>query len=228
MTLAQYSAEDMLGSDTLKIYNRKRNAHACIMSIVFIVLLPLGAISLHLPIKLKIRIIPFIHAPIQLLALAMMIGGMGLGINLAKDLDYFNNLQHHVVIGLITVNTIILVQPAMGILQHRYYKRTGGKSIFAYLHRWIGRAMILLGIINSGLGFQLAGIGTIVPHHSLVRNCTLIGVLSAIWFALVAFDEIRGRMRKRKSVSEGEKAPLEKAESASSGNAIGEGVTSTA
>lgn len=68
--------------DSYKIFNRLRNGHACIMSIVFIVLYPLGAISIHLPTDttpwlrntyLKNRVLGF-HVPIQIIGFVMMIG----------------------------------------------------------------------------------------------------------------------------------------------------------
>jgi hypothetical protein len=192
--------------DTFMIFNRKRNAHACIMSIVFIVLYPLGAISIHLPIEhipilkntyLKKKIMA-IHAPIQILAFVMMVGGMALGIRIAHDLEYLNNPVHaHVVIGLLTVSIIILFQPILGFIQHQHFKKTGGKSVFAYLHRWIGRGAIVLGMINSGLGFQLAETtGIIVPTHSYIRSYVLLGVLVFIWFSVVMFDTLRVRRQK--------------------------------
>jgi len=176
------------------------------MSIVFIVLYPLGAISLHLPIEH----IPFLkntyikkkvtamHVPIQLIAFVMMVGGMALGIRIGHDLGYLEHpVQAHVVIGLLTVCTIIVFQPIMGILQHRHFKKTGGKSIFAYLHRWIGRGAIALGMINSGLGFQLARTtGILVTTSCYVRSYVLLGVLVSIWFSLVVFDHLRAHRQK--------------------------------
>jgi uncharacterized membrane protein (DUF485 family) len=186
--------------DTFEIFNRKRNAHACIMSIVFVVLYPLGAISIHLPIEripylkdtyLKKKIVAM-HAPIQVIGFVMMVGGMALGIRIGHDLGYLKHPVHaHVAIGLLVVCTIIVFQPIMGVLQHRYFKKRGGKSIFAYLHRWIGRGAIVLGMINSGLGFQLAETNITVPTRSYIRSYVLLGVLVSIWFSLVVYDEFR-------------------------------------
>jgi len=189
--------------DSYKIYLRKRNAHACMMSIVFIVLFPLAAISLHLPLR-GVRVVRFIHAPIQLLGLAMMIGAMGLGIDIAKnDLNFFASgspVRAHIVIGLLTTSTIILFQPVLGLLQHRHFKRTGGKSVFAYIHRWIGRTAICLGWINSGLGFQLVPM-SLVATTSLVRNFVLMGVLGGLWFLLVGVDGFRSHFAKKQKLS---------------------------
>ncbi|KAF3904969.1 hypothetical protein AA313_de0200399 [Arthrobotrys entomopaga] len=184
--------------DSYKILNRKRNAHACIMSIVFIVLYPLGAISVHLPID-RIPLlrntylrnkIPAIHAPIQILGFVMMTGGLALGIRIGHDLGFFNrSVPAHMIIGLIVTSTIIVFQPVLGVLQHRYFKRTGGKSVFGYIHRWIGRCAILLGMINNGLGFQLAQNDIEIPARSYIRNYTILGALVTVWLGLVIYDQ---------------------------------------
>ncbi|UKZ78482.1 hypothetical protein TrVFT333_006222 [Trichoderma virens FT-333] len=205
---------------SFKIWNRERNGHACIMSIVFIVLYPLGAISIHLPIDhipylrntyLRNKIMA-IHAPIQILAFVMMIGGMALGIKVAQFAGFLHSpIQAHVVIGFIAVLTIIIFQPALGILQHRYFKKTGRKSIFAYMHRWIGRVAIVLGMINSGLGFQLAKKNVIIHTHSYVRSYVILGILVTIWVSLVIYDELK--LRKSAAVADGgEKAATQQQE----------------
>jgi hypothetical protein len=56
------------------------------------------------------------------------------------------------------------------------------------MHRWIGRGAIILGIINNGLGFQLASNDTTIPKTSYIRNFTIAGALALIWFALVIYD----------------------------------------
>ena len=219
----QLNAGDVLqkrDSDSYKIFNRKRNAHACIMSIVFIVLFPLGAISIHLPIdripylnKTYLRNkVPAIHAPIQLLGLVMMIGGMALGIRIGYDLGYLKNpVQTHPVIGLIVVCTIIVFQPILGILQHRHFKKTGGKSIFAYMHRWIGRCAIVLGIINNGLGFQLAATNVIIHTSSYIRNYVILAGFVSVWLGLLVYDDLRIR-REKAATKRGEKGGMDEME----------------
>jgi len=194
--------------DSYQIFNRIRNGHACIMSLVFIILYPLGAIAVHLPTDripglrntyLKQRILA-IHVPIQMTAFVMMIGGMGLGIRMAYDLDYFvtHPTPAHVVIGLLVTTTLIVFQPAMGTAQHLYFRRTGGKSVFAYAHRWLGRCAILLGMINSGLGFQLAQWnGVVIAKSSYLRNFILLGFFVVFWWGVVFFDAIRAWRQKR-------------------------------
>jgi hypothetical protein len=142
------------------------------------------------------------HVPIQTTAFVMMVGGMALGIRIGHDLGYLEHPAHaHVVIGILVVCTIIIFQPIMGILQHRHFKKRGDKSIFAYLHRWIGRGAIILGMINSGLGFQLARTNVIVSTGAYIRNYVLLGVFVSIWFSLVLYDEFR--MHRSRFVTDG-------------------------
>jgi hypothetical protein len=186
--------------DSFKILKRIRNGHACIMSIVFIVLFPLGAISVHLPIDqipflrntyLKKKILA-IHAPIQVLGVLLMLTGMGLGIRMALDFNYLTLPTEaryaHPVIGLVVVCTIVVFQPVLGSLQHMYFKRTGRRSVYGYMHRWIGRGAIILGIINNGLGFRLASNDVNIPKTSYIRNFVLAGLLALIWFELIIYD----------------------------------------
>ena len=181
------------------------------MSIVFLILYPLGAMSLHLPLPpslRKILIVPSVHVPIQILGLAMMVGAMGLGIDIATELHFFSTraVPAHVVIGLLATSMIIVIQPAMGILQHLHFRKTGGKSIFGHIHRWNGRVAIILGMINQGLGFQLVGIGTVVEPHSLIRNFVITGLFAGIWLLLVIWDEFKGGLKRNKNaVGNGEK-----------------------
>lgn len=44
----------------------------------------------------------------------------------------------------------------MGYLQHRHFVKRRNSSIFGHLHRWIGRAMLVLGVVNGGLGLKIA------------------------------------------------------------------------
>ncbi len=60
----------------------------------------------------------------------------------------------------------------------------------------------MLGMVNQGLGFQLAGIGTVVHTHSLVRNFLVCGLLAGLWFGLVIWDTWRERRGKEGAVEE--------------------------
>lgn len=56
----------------------------------------------------------------------------------------------HQVIGII-VFIFILAQFTLGVLHHRGFKKTQKTTKFAPVHVWLGRAAIILGIVNAFL-----------------------------------------------------------------------------
>jgi hypothetical protein len=54
------------------------------------------------------------------------------------------------------VVVLLLLQPFIGLIHHRRYLSTQKVGKWTYLHVWYGRILILLGMINGGLGLQLA------------------------------------------------------------------------
>ncbi|BCS26977.1 cytochrome and DOMON domain-containing protein [Aspergillus puulaauensis] len=159
--------------------SRKRIAHAVIMILSFVVLFPLFA--LVVPAVPSPRTVD-IHACLQLFTLALTVAGLGIGISMAKDLQLIG--FYHPIIGITTVSCLILFQPAMGLAQHLYFRRTGMKSIASYLHRWFGRTFITLGMINAGLGFRLAGVGLSFAPVGAVIAYSVIAGLVCISYAL--------------------------------------------
>ena len=153
------------------------NSHGIIMSVLFLALFPFFSLTLYLPTTKKVR---FIHAPLQVLATILLIIGMALGIVLGNRIDEIDG--YHQIIGFIVVAMLVLFQPAMGLYQHLYYHKTGGRTIFGVMHRWLGRSMILLGIINGGLGWQLTNsTGAYVPYG------VVAGIVFLIYLAVVLF-----------------------------------------
>lgn len=52
---------------------------------------------------------------------------------------------------------LMSIQPIIGMIHHRGYKKTQRRSWASYAHIWYGRIIMLLGIINGGLGLRLVG-----------------------------------------------------------------------
>jgi hypothetical protein len=61
----------------------------------------------------------------------------------------------HTVFGTVIV-CLFFVQPLLGLLHHRQYLKLGKRSYFGLGHIWYGRILIICGVINGGLGLQLA------------------------------------------------------------------------
>jgi hypothetical protein len=168
-------------------FDRKRTAHAVLMIVAFVLLFPLSALALHvLPSSQIVRI----HATLQLFTLAVTVAGFGLGVAMAKDAHLLKH--HHAIIGIVVVACLALFQPGMGLLQHRYLRKTGSKGPFAYLHRWFGRIMIILGVVNVGLGFEITGIGSSdVPKGAVIAYGTVAGVIAIVYVVIVSLARRR-------------------------------------
>ncbi|PGH32676.1 hypothetical protein GX50_04523 [[Emmonsia] crescens] len=193
------STESITNASRSVSFQQKRNLHGGIMTIIFMVLFPIGALSMHLP--LKIRIVPYIHAPIQIISVLLTILAVAMGISLTNELEFWNPLRAHVVVGILATGTVLFIQPALGIVQHRYFERARfgyvNSNIFGVVHRWVGRGAIVLGMFNSGLGFQLVGVGTNVQKGALIRNFALMGVFISLWFSVVLVGFLKGRRERR-------------------------------
>lgn len=76
--------------------------------------------------------------------------------------------QPHTVLGTIVCCGMI-IQPAIGFLHHRYYKKHQSRGIVSYAHIWYGRITMFVGIVNGGLGLKLsAASNTWVIAYSVV------------------------------------------------------------
>lgn len=167
-----------------------RRAHAIIMSIVFLILFPIGAMTIYLPLA---GVATRVHAPLQLLSLLLGIAGLGLGAYMASKLDETD--EYHPVIGILVIATLFIIQPLLGILQHRHFKQHHSRSLFGHAHRGFGRMMIILGIINGGLGFKLSGVvgSEDVPKGGVIAYSVVAASIFLLWVAVMILGAIRGR-----------------------------------
>lgn len=172
-------------------------AHGIVTSIAFVILFPLFAAGLHIIPWSKT--VPRIHAPLQLFTLCVALAGLGLGAYAVLTTDEMDSF--HVTIGLVIVGGLVLVQPLMGLIQHLHFRRTGGKCWFAYIHRWFGRVMIILGVINGGLGLMLAGEESAIVSKVAVIVYSVVAAVSFLFYAVTLFvaslkkksDEVEGK-----------------------------------
>jgi hypothetical protein len=71
-------------------------------------------------------------------------------------------------------------QPVLGYLHHRQYLRTRRRAPVSHAHIWWGRLLMVLGVINGGLGLQLAGErGDLVTAYSVVSGFLLVAYAGA-------------------------------------------------
>jgi len=69
------------------------------------------------------------------------------------------------------------------------FRRSERRTIWCIAHVWFGRALIILGVINGGLGFQLS--------DNTVKGEIAYGVIAGVFFlfyvAVVVVSDMRAR-----------------------------------
>ncbi|KAK0251690.1 hypothetical protein B0A54_14918 [Friedmanniomyces endolithicus] len=180
-------------------YSKKQrmlNAHAVFACIAFVALMPMGAILIRVAsFKKLVRL----HVAIQALALVSYMVAVGLGLYLAINLDLLD--QAHPFIGLVLF-ALLLMQSIVGLVHHRFYKKHIGRTLWSYAHLSVGRLSIFLGLINGGLGLQLAFAG---PRAKMIYGI-VAGVVGVCYLVAIAFGEAkRGRTESRQEQDEKER-----------------------
>jgi hypothetical protein len=154
------------------------NAHGIIMAIVFAILYPIGAILM--PILASW----IVHGGVQFIAFLAMWAGFGLGYYYANSQNtFFTNT--HTRMGTIVV-ALLGIQPILGWIHHASYKRYQRRTFISHVHIWYGRILMALGIVNGGLGMQLASTATKYRIAYAVVSGVFGGLYigSAIWGAI--------------------------------------------
>ena len=157
--------------------------HGVIMSIAFVAFFPAGALLVRL-FSLSI----WYHAGIQLFAYALAITGLGLGAWLVVAEGALHQSAHPI-IGIVVIS-MLLLQPITGLIHHAIYKKKQSRTAFAIMHLWYGRALLILGLINGGLGLQLSG-----NKMGEIGYGVCAGVVGVFWIAVVVWTAVRGTSR---------------------------------
>lgn len=95
----------------------------------------------------------------------------------------------HAIIGLVLV-AVLFFQAPLGYIHHKAFKRTGGRTWSSYLHLFIGRIAIPLGIINATLGVKLA-------RDSAWKIVAIVIIGGGLWLAYLFAIFIGERRRSR-------------------------------
>lgn len=159
-----------------------RQGHAIVMSLVFLVLMPFAALTLYLPYTKKV---PHLHAPLQMLSIILVIVGLALGVRLARPLGLTTG--YHQIIGYIIVAILLSAQPVLGLLQHLHFRKTGTRSSMGLGHQWLGRIVIIAGIVDGGFGMKQSGpVGdSWVPSYAPILYSIVAVAIFLIYIAVV-------------------------------------------
>lgn len=191
-------------SDTTRIIT----IHAVLASLVWVFFIPVGGILVRSGIKSPW--IVRIHAFLQSISYLLYIVAAGMGIHLVRSLSYgpYSMWQDpHTKLG-IAILVLAFFQPILGLIHHSLYKRRvnavkqgnttklPGRTAPGYVHLWLGRILVVLGMINGGLGLRLASHS---PYETNGRTKAIAyGVGAGVMFLLYVAFVILGERRRSK------------------------------
>ncbi|CAI4216318.1 unnamed protein product [Parascedosporium putredinis] len=164
--------------------------HGILMALAFVVLYPIGALLIPLVGKW------YIHAGCQSVAFLVMWAGFGTGYMRANAGGILFK-QTHTILGAIVTFAMVL-QPALGILHHRYYMKHKARAAVSYVHIWYGRVLLLVGVVNGGIGLRMAG----SPSPFVIAYAVLAAVIGAAYVASTLVGSMRKSREFRRSSPE--------------------------
>lgn len=150
--------------------------HALCLCGALILLFPFGAILLRVyPKSLRWH---WVNQTISsCIAFIGIVIGFYLSTMFTKSQSYGST---HQILGIVILLAII-AQWGIGFWHHRLYKKTQTASVFGIVHRYFGFIVIILAIINGGIGlsWSYASNGVIVGYSIgvIIVSVTIIGLL---------------------------------------------------
>ncbi|KAH7394919.1 hypothetical protein DE146DRAFT_633301 [Phaeosphaeria sp. MPI-PUGE-AT-0046c] len=155
-----------------------RKAHGVLISVTIVLWFPFGVFLLRL---LKVKHTVRWHGAWQGIGLLMMLVGFGLGRYLAEEIPDRAS-EAHVLLGMV-IAVLFLLMPILGWLHHKQFVSHGVKSWKSAVHVWGGRALLLLGVVNSFTGLKLSEEGS-GPYLGLgiLAGVILLAYLGTIWW----------------------------------------------
>jgi hypothetical protein len=185
------SQSDSDGSSNSQLSQNNRNgafgssretmltAHAVMASLAFLAFFPIGGILIRVA---SFTGLVWVHAALQIIGFLVYIVAFGIGIWIAVNGRYLTNA--HPIIGIVLF-IILFAQPLGGWLHHRAFKKYGRRTAASFAHIGIGRIAIVLGMVNGGLGLQLAD----AERSSVIAYAVVAAVMGLLYIASIVYGE---------------------------------------
>jgi len=154
-------------------------AHGVMASLAFVAFFPIGGILIRVA---SFTGLVWVHAALQILGFLVYIVAFGIGIWIAMNQQYLT--RAHPIIGIVLL-IILFAQPLGGWLHHRAFKKYGRRTTVSYAHIGIGRIAIILGMVNGGLGLQLAG----TQGSHIIAYAVVAAVMGFLYLASIIYGE---------------------------------------
>ncbi|RYP04208.1 hypothetical protein DL764_004598 [Monosporascus ibericus] len=161
-------------------------AHWVIMFIVWLILFPLGSVLMPLFGNW------IFHATWQSVTFVLMWVGFALG---RFAFNRFGETgSTHTNFGTVIVCLMVL-QPIGGYMHHRYFLQHKRRGAISHVHIWYGRALMLMGVVNGGLGIRWAADGEIRGSPLMIAYSVVAAGMAVIYLGGKGFGVARRRRR---------------------------------
>lgn len=84
--------------------------------------------------------------------------------------------------------------PVLGFIHHHKFKKYQRRTAVSHVHIWLGRFLVLLGIVNGGLGLKQAG----ASHDVKVGYAIIAAIAGTIWLFFSIFGEVKRNREQRR------------------------------
>ncbi|KAJ4393941.1 hypothetical protein N0V93_003158 [Gnomoniopsis smithogilvyi] len=180
--------------DDISTWTKQRMIHGILASIAFVILLPLGSIAMA---TVKGRWAFWVHSLVQMVGWVLFIAAAVLGFRMLGQVRVLRNeggntwihdahLRYHPILGIIIL-VLLLVQPVLGWIHHRQFKIHQRRTVVSYLHLLNGRLLIILGIVNGGLGLKVSRASDMVK----LAYTIVAAILGGAWLVITVLSEVR-------------------------------------
>lgn len=153
-------------------------AHGTLACVAFLVFFPTGAIFVRFA---KFPGLVYVHAGIQVAGYLVYIAAAGMGLHMMmtypikyRRWDLYTD--PHPKIGM-ALMAYLFLQAISGGINHWLFGKKSKRLFSHWIHIWAGRAAILLGIINGGLGMQLGHVDYTGYKIAFGLVATVVGFL---------------------------------------------------
>jgi sulfite exporter TauE/SafE len=83
--------------------------------------------------------------------------------------------------------SLLAFQPILGLLHHYKYRQIQRRTFWSHAHIWFGRCLLIVGVINGGLGLQLAG----NTMSGEIAYAVVAGVILIIYLVVASYGEMK-------------------------------------
>ncbi len=126
--------------------------HGVVMCLAFIILFPLGILLLRVLESVRW------HWICQSLALILVVLSSGGGVYISMEFNRSRNFNTaHQVLGILLF-LALLAQLALGWVHHLNWKKYQRPTMLGKVHIYLGPVLLIFGLMNAPLGFNLAGL----------------------------------------------------------------------